>query len=46
VVRPSYIDWIDRPPISEHASYYGVTLWMLVMLEQWLRTHKPGPTVT
>lgn len=46
VVRPSDIDWIEKQPISEHASYYGVMLWILVMLGQWLRTHKPGPSVT
>ncbi len=45
VVRPSYIDWIESQHISEHASYYGVMLWILLMLEQWLRTHESDSTL-
>jgi asparagine synthase (glutamine-hydrolysing) len=45
VVRPSYIDWIEEKHMSEHASYYGVMLWILVMLEQWLQTREPGSTM-
>jgi len=39
IVRPEYIDWIEQKHASEHASYYGVMLWVLVMLEQWLQSH-------
>jgi asparagine synthase (glutamine-hydrolysing) len=39
IVRPDYIDWVERKHASEHASYYGVMLWVLVMLEQWMQTH-------
>jgi asparagine synthase (glutamine-hydrolysing) len=41
IVRPAYIDWVQERHRSEHASYYGVMLWLLVMLEQWLQQH-PG----
>jgi asparagine synthase (glutamine-hydrolysing) len=41
IVRPEYIDWIEQKHASEHASYYGVMLWILVMLEQWLQSHGP-----
>jgi len=40
------VDWIEKQSISEHAFCYGVMLRILVMLERWLRTQKPGPTVT
>jgi len=36
IVRGDYIDWVERQHADEHASYYGVMLWVLVMLEQWL----------
>ena len=39
IVRPDYIDWVERKHAGEHASYYGVMLWVLVMLEQWMQTH-------
>jgi asparagine synthase (glutamine-hydrolysing) len=41
IVRPAYIDWVQQRHRGEHASYYGVMLWLLVMLEQWLEQH-PG----
>jgi asparagine synthase (glutamine-hydrolysing) len=37
IIRPSYIDWIGEQHRLGHASYYGVMLWVLVMLEQWLQ---------
>ena len=40
VVRPDYIDRVERKHAGEHASYYGVMLWVLVMLEQWMRTYR------
>jgi asparagine synthase (glutamine-hydrolysing) len=36
IVRADYIDWIEQQHQGGHASYYGVMLWILVMLEQWL----------
>jgi asparagine synthase (glutamine-hydrolysing) len=40
IVRPAYIDWVQQRHRGEHASYYGVMLWLLVMLEQWLEQHR------
>jgi len=40
IARPEYIDWVQHRHRSEHASYYGVMLWLLVMLEQWLQQHR------
>lgn len=39
-VRDSYIDELRRQHDSEHASYYGVMIWVIMMLEQWLQTHE------
>lgn len=39
ILNSEYLDWLDRQRQSEHASYYGVMLWVLVMLEQWLQLH-------
>ena len=39
IVRGDYIAWLRHRHTREHASYYGVMLWVLVMLEQWLRAH-------
>jgi asparagine synthase (glutamine-hydrolysing) len=40
IVRPGYIDWISQQHQGGHASYYGVFLWILVMLDQWLESHR------
>jgi len=38
-VRPGYIDHLLQLHQSSHASYYGVMIWIIMMLENWLRTH-------
>ncbi len=37
IVAPAYLDWVCAQHRESHASYYGVMLWLLVMLEQWLQ---------
>jgi len=39
IVRSSYIDWLRAQHAGQHATYYGVMIWVLVMLEQWLQRH-------
>ncbi len=39
ILNPTYLDWLRTQHAGEHAGYYGVMLWVLVMLEQWLRRH-------
>ena len=39
ILNPAYIDWVQAQHAGEHASYYGVMLWVMVMLEQWLAHH-------
>lgn len=36
-VRPAYIDSLLSRHEQRHASYYGVMVWVLMMLELWLR---------
>lgn len=36
-LRPQYIDFLLERHESEHADYYGVMIWVLMALEQWLR---------
>jgi asparagine synthase (glutamine-hydrolysing) len=28
--------------LAEHPGYYGEMIWILMMLEQWLRKHAPA----
>jgi asparagine synthase (glutamine-hydrolysing) len=39
-VRPGYVDHLLHLHQSSHASYFGVMLWIMIMLEQWLRAHE------
>jgi asparagine synthase (glutamine-hydrolysing) len=38
-VRPDYVDRLLDLHGSAHASYFGVMIWIIMMLEQWLRAH-------
>jgi len=40
IVRRDYIGRLLRQHETEHATYYGVMIWVLVMLEQWLAAKK------
>jgi asparagine synthase (glutamine-hydrolysing) len=41
VVRQEFVDSLLTHRLSEHAGYYGEMVWILMMLEQWLRRHAP-----
>ena len=43
IYRPEYIDQVEEAHRSEHAVYYGVAIWNLMMLEQWHRAHVDRP---
>lgn len=43
VIRAEFIDRLLHLHGSEDASYYGVYLWVLAMLEQWLQEHRLQP---
>jgi asparagine synthase (glutamine-hydrolysing) len=38
-VKPEYLDMLIEQHRSGHAAYYGVMIWVLMMLEQWLQHH-------
>jgi len=37
IVRPAFIDELISLRLHEHAGYYGTMIWLLMMLELWLR---------
>lgn len=39
-VRPSYLAELRQLHRTEHATYYGVMVWVVVILEQWLQAHR------
>jgi asparagine synthase (glutamine-hydrolysing) len=39
-VRPAYLDHMLKMQREEHASYYGVMIWVMVILEQWLLANR------
>ena len=43
IVRPQYIGHLLGHHESSHATYYGVMIWVLMMLEQWLAARETGP---
>ena len=38
-IKPAYLDAMLRKQREDHATYYGVMIWVTMMLERWLRTH-------
>jgi asparagine synthase (glutamine-hydrolysing) len=40
VVRPGFIDELTSTHVESHASYYGTMVWVLMMLEHWLKQHR------
>jgi asparagine synthase (glutamine-hydrolysing) len=39
IVRPEFIDELTLTRVEIHAGYYGTMIWVLMMLEQWLKQH-------
>jgi asparagine synthase (glutamine-hydrolysing) len=39
-VKPEYLDHILRMQREHHASYYGVMIWIMMMLEQWMQANE------
>jgi len=42
IVRPEFIRTLLQEHLPAHPGYYGEMVWILMMLEQWLRFHAPG----
>jgi len=45
VVQPEYVRVLLDERLPAHPGYYGEMLWILMMLEQWLRVHAPRWTM-
>ncbi|CAM4049911.1 asparagine synthetase B family protein [Roseateles saccharophilus] len=41
IVRTEFVESLLTQRLKEHAGYYGEMVWILMMLEQWLRRHAP-----
>lgn len=41
IVRQSFAKTLLEERLPEHPGYFGELIWVLVMLEQWLRHHRP-----
>ena len=42
VVRADFVESLIAKRLPEHPGYFGEMVWILMMLEQWLRVHAPG----
>ncbi len=40
IIKPEFIDELIDTHRGGHAAYYGTMIWVIAMLEQWLRAHK------
>ena len=40
VVRAKFIDELTAVHVKNHPQYYGTMVWVLMMLEQWLKQHR------
>jgi asparagine synthase (glutamine-hydrolysing) len=45
LVRPEFATELLSVKLSEHAGFYGEIVWVLLMLEHWLRAHVPEFTL-
>jgi asparagine synthase (glutamine-hydrolysing) len=43
VINPAFLDRLRKLHSQEDASYYGVFVWTLAMLEQWFQEHRLAP---
>jgi asparagine synthase (glutamine-hydrolysing) len=42
MVRADFIQTLLTQRLPEHPGYFGEMVWILMMLEQWLRGHAPS----
>jgi len=41
IVRADFVDTLLHKQLPEHPGFYGELVWIMTMLEQWLRDHMP-----
>jgi asparagine synthase (glutamine-hydrolysing) len=42
IARADFIDYIGGDGLHQHPAYYGVMVWVLMMLEGWFEQHAEG----
>ena len=42
IVQPGFMRTLLKDQLPQHPGYYGEMVWILMMLEQWLRVHAPN----
>ena len=42
IVQSSFVENLLRVQLPQHPGFYGEMVWILMMLEQWLRAHAPA----
>ena len=42
IVRPDFMHSLLTEQLQQHPGYYGEMVWLLMVLEQWLRVHSPN----
>ena len=42
IVNPAFVRQLIEQRLPEHPHYYGTMVWILLMLEHWLRHHRPN----
>ena len=42
IVQREFLNVLVKTHLPAHPGYYGEMVWVLMMLEQWLRSHTPG----
>lgn len=45
IVRRAFVERLLRDLVPQHPGYYGEMVWILMMLEQWMRAHAPTECV-
>ncbi|NEX64138.1 asparagine synthase [Noviherbaspirillum sp. 17J57-3] len=40
IINPVFIDQLLNQHLKEHAGYHGTMVWVLMMLEQWFKSHQ------
>jgi asparagine synthase (glutamine-hydrolysing) len=40
LVRPEFVDELTSTHVETHAGYFGTMVWILMMLEHWLKCHR------
>jgi len=43
ILNPAFLDQLIDTHRAGHASYYGTMIWVLAVLEEWLRAHRVNP---